>query len=130
AKTTFFSNISHEFRTPLTLLLGPVEDSLNDPDTLPENKIRMDVAYRNALRMQKLVNTLLEFSRIEAGRLEGKFTKVDICTLTQDLASTFRSAIEKAGMQLRFDHNEIKDEVYVDVDMWEKIVLNLVSNAF
>jgi len=130
AKTTFFSNISHEFRTPLTLLLGPVEDSLNDPNTLPENKIRMDVAYRNALRMQKLVNTLLEFSRIEAGRLEGKFTKVDICTLTQDLASTFRSAIEKAGMQLSFDHNEIKDEVYVDVDMWEKIVLNLVSNAF
>jgi PAS domain S-box-containing protein len=130
AKTTFFSNISHEFRTPLTLLLGPVEDALNDDRTIPENKIRLDVAYRNALRMQKLVNTLLDFSRIEAGRMEGKFTRVDICALTQDLASTFRSAIEKAGMQLKFDCSEIKNEVYVDTDMWEKIVLNLISNAF
>lgn len=130
AKTTFFSNISHEFRTPLTLLLGPVEDALNDPDTRPENKLRMDVAYRNALRMQRLVNTLLEFSRIEAGRVEGKFSKVDICTLTNDLASTFRSAIEKAGMQLQFNCGAINDEVYVDVEMWEKIVLNLISNAF
>ena len=130
AKTIFFSNISHEFRTPLTLLLGPVEDALNDPDTNPDNKLRMDVAYRNALRMQRLVNTLLEFSRIEAGRMEGKFARVDICTFTQDLASTFRSAIEKAGMQLQFHCGKINDEVYVDVDMWEKIVLNLISNAF
>lgn len=130
AKTTFFSNISHEFRTPLTLLLGPIEDALHDPVTTPQNKTRMEVAYRNALRMQRLVNTLLEFSRIEAGRMQGRFTKVDICSLTQDLASTFRSAIEKAGMQLIFDCRAIHKEVYVDVDMWEKIVLNLISNAF
>lgn len=130
AKTTFFSNISHEFRTPLTLLLGPVEDALHDERTIPENRVRMDVAHRNALRMQKLVNTLLDFSRIEAGRMEGKFARVDICAFTQDLSSTFRSAIEKAGMQLHFDCNEIRQEVYVDVDMWEKIVLNLISNAF
>jgi PAS domain S-box-containing protein len=130
AKTTFFSNISHEFRTPLTLLLGPIEDALNDPATVQENKMRMDVAYRNALRMQKLVNTLLDFSRIEAGRTEGKFSRVDICAFTQELAGTFRSAIEKAGMQLVFDCDKIKNEVYVDIDMWEKIVLNLISNAF
>lgn len=130
AKTTFFSNISHEFRTPLTLLLGPMEEVMADEHTIPVNKIRVETAYRNALRMQKLVNTLLDFSKIEAGRLEGKFSKVDICTLTQDLASTFRSAIEKAGMQLLFNCDPIKDDVYVDVDMWEKIVLNLVSNAF
>ncbi|MCU7549440.1 ATP-binding protein [Chitinophagaceae bacterium LB-8] len=130
AKTTFFSNISHEFRTPLTLLLGPIEEALNDLNTIEENKRRMDIAYRNALRMQRLVNTLLEFSRIEAGRIEGWFTKVDICSLTQELASTFRSAIEKAGLQLQFHCEDIKSEVYVDVDMWEKIVLNLISNAF
>lgn len=130
AKTIFFSNISHEFRTPLTLLLGPIEDVLNDPATIPDNKERMSVAYRNALRMQKLVNTLLEFSRIEAGRVEGKFSRVDICSFTQDLASAFRSAIEKAGMQLNFHCQEINEEVYIDVEMWEKIVLNLVSNAF
>jgi PAS domain S-box-containing protein len=130
AKTTFFSNISHEFRTPLTLLLGPIEDALNNPQAIGDNQVRLDVAYRNALRMQKLVNTLLEFSRIEAGRVEGKFTRVDIGALTEDLASTFRSAIEKAGMKLKIIKGDIRDEVYADIDMWEMIILNLVSNAF
>ena len=130
AKTTFFSNISHEFRTPLTLLLAPVEDVMNDTSLTSENKIRMEVAYRNALRMQKLVNTLLEFSRIEAGRNEGKFRRVDICTFTEDLASTFRSAIERSGMHLRMGCQKINGEVYVDTDMWERIILNLISNAF
>ena len=130
AKTIFFSNISHEFRTPLTLLLGPIEETLNDPGNADATRSRMDTAYRNALRMQKLVNTLLEFSRIEAGRVEGKFTLVDICVYTRDLASSFRSAIEKAGMRLVIACDEIQGEVYVDLDMWEKIVLNLVSNAF
>lgn len=130
AKTTFFSNISHEFRTPLTLLLAPVEDVLSDGGIQQEHKARLEVAYRNALRMQKLVNTLLEFSRIEAGRMEGKFVPVDIGAFTEDLASIFRSAIEKAGMQLNVHYEEVNGEVYVDPDMWEQIILNLVSNAF
>ena len=130
AKTTFFSNISHEFRTPLTLLLGPIEDTLKNPENVEGTRARMDTAYRNTLRMQKLVNTLLEFSRIEAGRVEGKFSAVDICMFTRDLASSFRSAIERAGMELIFDCASINSEVYVDVEMWEKIVLNLVSNSF
>lgn len=130
AKTLFFSNISHEFRTPLTLLLGPIEDLLNDPASIESNKYRIGVAYRNALRMQKLVNTLLEFSRIEAGRLEGQFRRVDIGSLTLDLVSTFRSAIEKAGMELHTSRGPIPDDVYVDVELWERIILNLVSNAF
>ena len=130
AKTIFFSNISHEFRTPLTLLLGPIEDAMNDPDDVPNNRLRMGVAYRNALRMQKLVNTLLEFSRIEAGRMDGQFIAVDITAFTADLASSFHSAIEKAGMKLHLDMEPVTDEVYVDTVMWEKIILNLVSNAF
>ncbi|WP_052273511.1 ATP-binding protein [Flavihumibacter solisilvae] len=130
AKTTFFSNISHEFRTPLTLLMGPIEEALHDPKTIEENMVRMDVAYRNALRMQRLVNTLLQFSRIEAGRVDGRYRKVNLSSITLELASTFRSAIEKAGMKLEFHSEEITSDVYVDMDMWEKIVLNLVSNAF
>ncbi len=130
AKTLFFSNISHEFRTPLTLLLGPIEDLLNDPASLETNKYRIGVAYRNALRMQKLVNTLLEFSRIEAGRLEGQYRRVDIATLTLDLVSTFRSAVEKAGMELHVRQGPIAGDVYVDPELWERIILNLVSNAF
>jgi signal transduction histidine kinase len=130
SKTIFFSNISHEFRTPLTLLLGPIEDVLNNPDSIGIDKYRMGIAHRNALRMQKLVNTLLEFSRIEAGRIEGRFTPVDICAFTRELASSFRSAIEKAGMQLYTPCDNFSAEVYLDVDMWEMIILNLVSNAF
>jgi signal transduction histidine kinase len=130
AKTIFFSNISHEFRTPLTLLLGPIEDVLNDPETSADNHYRMGVAYRNVLRMQKLVNSLLEFSRIEAGRKDGRFSPTDICTLTRDLASTFRAAVEKAGLQLEVHCADNIDPVYIDTDMWEQIVLNLLANAF
>ena len=130
AKTIFFSNISHEFRTPLTLLLGPIEDAINNPGDAAENKIRLEIAHRNALRMQKLVNTLLDFSKIEANRLEGRFIPVDICNITEDLTSIFRSAIEKAGMALQFVCNNVTEPVYLDVDMWEKIILNLLSNAF
>lgn len=130
AKTTFFSNISHEFRTPLTLLLGPIEDALLEPDNVEANTQRMEVAFRNALRMQKLVNMLLDFSRIEAGRMDTRMQAIDIGAFTEGLVSTFRSAIEKAGMALIVDCREVTDTVYVDPDMWEKIVLNLVSNAF
>ncbi len=129
AKTTFFSNISHEFRTPLTLLLGPIEDAMLEPDATAANAKRMEVAFRNALRMQKLVNTLLDFSRIEAGRLDARIQAVDIGPFTEGLVSTFRSAVEKAGMALIVDIH-VKGNAYVDSDMWEKIVLNLVSNAF
>jgi len=129
AKTTFFSNISHELRTPLTLMLAPIEDSLQDAEISGENRRRLDIAHRNARRLLKLVNTLLDFSRIEAGRMNAKFQPVNLSEYTHDLASTFRAAIEKAGMALEV---ETEDDVngYVDTDMWEKIVLNLLSNAF
>ncbi len=129
AKTTFFSNISHEFRTPLTLMAGPIEDLLNDPSTIPANRARMEIAHRNVFRLLKLVNTLLDFSRIEAGRMRASFELVNISQVTKDLASTFRSAIEKAGMQLVVEADD-RLEAYVDIDMWEKIVLNILSNAF
>ncbi|NIJ52966.1 ATP-binding protein [Dyadobacter arcticus] len=129
-KTAFFTNISHEFRTPLTLLLGPVEEFLADPAMDQDVKARMGPVYRNVLRMQKLVNTLLEFSRIEAGRIHATFRAIDISAFTTDLASTFRSAIEKAGLKLSIKSFPINDPVFVDTDMWEKIILNLISNAF
>lgn len=130
AKTIFFSNISHEFRTPLTLLLGPIEDLVNDR-TLDEHKqAKAEVAYRNAHRMQKLVNLLLDFSKIEAGRMEANFIAVDIGEVTADLASNFRSAVEKAGMQLVVKNHSASSTAMVDIEMWEKIILNLLSNAF
>ena len=132
AKTTFFSNVSHEFRTPLTLLVGPLEDGLADIGTPlpPVHRERQEVAHRNALRLLRLVNTLLDFSRIEAGRIDATFEPTDLATFTAELASGFRSAIEKAGVELVVHCNPLPADVYVDREMWEKIVLNLLSNAF
>lgn len=132
AKTTFFSNVSHEFRTPLTLMLSPLEDVLNTANgNLPiEYRENLDIAHRNALRLLKLVNTLLDFSRIESNRIQASYEPLDLCVLTKDLASNFRSAIEKAGMELIIDCEDLGAPVYADREMWEKIVLNLMSNAF
>jgi signal transduction histidine kinase len=129
AKTIFFSNVSHEFRTPLTLILAPLQDALAETNQ-PRERERLELLQRNALRLQKLVNNLLDFSRIEAGRIRASFEPTDLTALTTELASVFRSAIEKAGMRLIVDCRTISEPVYVDRDMYEKIVLNLLSNAF
>jgi signal transduction histidine kinase/DNA-binding response OmpR family regulator len=130
AKTQFFSNVSHEFRTPLTLMLGPLEEVLSSDRLDTRARAELDVAHRNALRLLRLVNTLLDFSRIEAGRAQATFAQVDLVALTVDLASTFRSAVERGGLTLRVDCPALPEPVFVDRDMWEKIVLNLLSNAF
>jgi PAS domain S-box-containing protein len=129
AKTAFFSNVSHEFRTPLTLILGPLEEALAETHE-PGPRGRLELLHRNALRLQKLVNTLLDFSRIEAGRIQASFEPTDLAALTGELASVFRSAVEKAGMRLIVHCPPLGEPVYVDRDMWEKVVLNLLSNAF
>ena len=130
AKTLFFSNVSHEFRTPLTLMLGPLEDTLRAHEGLtPEDRERLELAHRNSLRLLKLVNTLLDFSRIEAGRTEACYEPVDLPRVTLELASLFRSAIERAGLRLIINSEEIGEQVFVDREMWEKIVFNLLSNA-
>jgi signal transduction histidine kinase len=132
AKTAFFSNVSHEFRTPLTLILGPLEQELAERDApLPElRRERLETAHRNSLRLLKLVNTLLDFSRLEAGRLDAHYQETDLAQYTAELASVFRSAIERADLKLHVDCPELPERVFVDRDMWEKVVLNLVSNAF
>ncbi|TDC59202.1 response regulator [Micromonospora sp. KC207] len=129
AKTSFFANVSHEFRTPLTLVLGPLEDLLAD-QTLPEAHIdQLTVMHRNALRLLKLVNTVLDFSRLESGRLAAHYQPTDLADYTARLASTFRSATERVGLRLAVDCPPLPAPVFVDRDMWEKIVLNLVANA-
>jgi K+-sensing histidine kinase KdpD len=185
AKTMFFSNISHEFRTPLTLMLGPLEvtdaqfhlivhllATLNTRLTQYEHirlitqdllhsaelkieKDQLTLIHRNALRLYKLVNSLLDFSRLEDGRAQANYEPVALDNVTQDLASIFRPATERypglcvlrpftftdhfslsllickhrANVQLVVECEELDQPVYVDKDMWEKIVLNLLSNA-
>ena len=132
AKTTFFSNISHELRTPLTLMLGPIEDMVRKPEheVLPENRALAELARRNGQRLLKLVNTLLDFSRLEAGRMQANFQAIDLAAFTADLAGVFRSAIEKAGVTYTVVCEPLPESIHVDREMWEKIVLNLLSNAF
>lgn len=129
AKTAFFSNVSHEFRTPLTLIRGPIEDALARPDgVLGGDSLR--AVHRNAIRMLRLVNSLLDFSRLEAGRLQASFEPTDLAELTAGLAASFRSLVESSGMALTVECPPLRAPVDVDRGHWEKIVLNLLSNAF
>jgi signal transduction histidine kinase len=132
AKTAFFSNVSHEFRTPLTLMLGPLQDLLSRSQThlTPMAKDQLELVNRNGARLLRLVNTLLDFTRIEAGRIKAVYQATDLAAFTVELAGVFRSATERAGLHLRVDCQPTRDVAYVDRDMWEKIVLNLISNAF
>jgi PAS domain S-box-containing protein len=132
AKTAFFSNVSHEFRTPLTLILGPLQDLLARGEAgLPAGeRALVESAQRNAKRLLKLVNTLLDFARIEAGRAQASYQPTELSALTADLASNFRSACELAGLRLMVDCPPLGEAVFVDREMWEKVVLNLLSNAF
>jgi signal transduction histidine kinase len=130
-KTQFLSNVSHEFRTPLTLMLGPIEDGLSDVSAplSGRQKARFELAHDNALRLLKLVNALLDFSKLEAGRLQASFAPVDVSQFTAELAGMFQSAAEKPGIELTIDAPSLSAPVWLDRDMWEKIVPNLVSNA-
>jgi len=130
AKTDFFSNVSHEFRTPLTLMLGPLEDLLHNPQLTAQDHDQVEMIYRNGLRLLRLVNSLLDFSRIESGRVEATYHPISLDTYTTELASIFQSTMEKAGLMLTIDCEPLPEPVYVDIQMWEKIVLNLISNAF
>ncbi len=131
-KTQFFSNVSHEFRTPLTLMLGPVEEARREAEEhgLQDQSARLEVVERNSRRLLRLVNTLLDFSRLEAGRVEASYEPTDVAAVTADLASSFRSTMERGGLRLVVVADPLDEPVWVDREMWEKIVLNLLSNAF
>jgi signal transduction histidine kinase len=105
AKTAFFSNISHEFRTPLTLILGSLQDVLSNGAAAlsGDQNSRLEAAQRNSLRLLKLVNTLLEFTRLEAGRTHAAFQPVDLASATVQSASLFESAFAEAGLTLTID---------------------------
>ncbi len=130
AKTTFFSNISHEFRTPLTLIMGPVEELRGRlAQAEPQVREELEAVHRNGLRLSKLVNTLLDFSRMEAGRMQARYAPADLASVTAELASLFRSAVERAGLRFEVDCPPLREPVHLDRDLWEKVVLNLLSNA-
>ena len=128
AKTLFFSNISHELRTPLTLMLGPTTDALRSPARILEGH-DLEIVHRNALRLQKLVGSLLDFARIEAGRAPVSLAPIRLDIFTRELAHAFDSAMREAGLAYEVSCEPLPRPVLIDPDMWEKILLNLISNA-
>ncbi len=129
AKTDFLANVSHELRTPLTLLLGPAEDALADEsDQLPERqRRRVEMVTRNGRRMLQLVNSLLDYSRLEAGEDDARFSLVDVGAYTAELVSMFESVAERVGLDLVVECEPAR--AFLDRDHWSKIVVNLLSNA-
>ncbi|PRP76869.1 response regulator receiver ATP-binding protein [Planoprotostelium fungivorum] len=144
ARTVFFTNVSHEFKTPITLTLGPLEDLLNrernvyakdvlshkKPNLDPTQTRKIDLIYRNSLRLLKLVNNLLDFSNLDNGEFNGKFEVVDVRELTIECCNLFESSFQKSKLIFLVDCEEVTGEVLVDRDMFEKIVLNMISNSF
>ena len=121
----FVGVCSHEFRTPL---MGPLEDSLCDIQSPlpPAQRQRLELVYRNALRLLKHVNSLLDFSRVQASRIQAVFEPTNMSELTCDLASVFRALIERAGVWYVVDVESLEEVVYLDGEMYEKIVFNLL----
>ncbi|HEU4851470.1 MAG TPA: ATP-binding protein [Telluria sp.] len=131
SKSAFLANASHELRTPLTLIEGPLGTLLDDPAERLSGAAResLEMARRNTSRMKVLVNSLLDFAKIEAGRMAPQLEPVDLGVLTAELASLFRSGFAAAGIDYEVDVRPGEIHTLVDHEMWEKIVLNLLSNA-
>ena len=129
AKSAFFTNISHELRTPLTLIGGPVEDALDEPGLDPAVRRHLELVARNTGRLRVLVDQLLDLTRIDAGRVEPHVVETDVAELVRGLAASFRPAVHRVGLTFTTDVPDLDRPAFVDRDMVERIVLNLLSNA-
>ena len=128
-KSRFFANISHEFRTPLTLILGPLETLLSN-DVNSKSKQLLYMVRRNALRLQHLINQLLALSKLQAGRMTLRVRRVNLAAFLRTLVMAFASLAESKQIQLSFKASSNEIWAYVDRDAVEKIITNLLSNAF
>ncbi|AYB35190.1 tetratricopeptide repeat protein [Chryseolinea soli] len=129
AKSRFFANISHEFRTPLTLIISPLQNCLSQPHAgLGTDDIRM--MHRHATRLHMLINQMLDLSRIESGKMRLQVEEKDIHHTVRTLCSVFQSQADQRGMDYQVIVSDEVGSGFIDVDKLEKIVYNLVSNAF
>ena len=128
-KTRFFTNISHEFRTPLTLILGPAKQIL-EKSKEEKTKTKADLIQRSARKLNRLVDELLDISKIESGEMKLKARQVNLVTVVRDTVFSFHSLAERKQITLKFhcDDNEII--AYIDKDKTDKILTNVLSNAF
>jgi signal transduction histidine kinase/CheY-like chemotaxis protein len=125
AKNNLFTNISHEFRTPLTLILGPMEELQRKN---PENEV-FKIIHRNANRLLELINQLLDISKLESGQLQPEIRKIALPSFFKRLSSSFNSLAESKGIVFSIQQNYDEIEGFIDTDKTEKIVNNLLANA-
>ncbi|MEJ2614076.1 MAG: ATP-binding protein, partial [Ignavibacteriaceae bacterium] len=128
-KTNFFTNVSHEFRTPLTLILGPVKQILENSSN---NRIReeAEIIFKNAKKLNRLVDQLLDLSRIEAGQMKLRVVKQNIIPFIKEIMSAFKPFAESKNISFRFNPSVEEIFIYIDRDKVERIINNLLSNAF
>ncbi|QIE58884.1 response regulator [Rasiella rasia] len=128
-KSNFFTNISHEFRTPLTLISGPIEKQLENSKLANEDRKDLEMVQRNSKRLLDLVDQLLDLSKLESGNLKLRIKEGSVSMLLKSLAGAFQYKAEKRDINYHVDIEEIKDS-WFDADAIEKIVVNLLTNAF
>ncbi|MGK7929731.1 MAG: response regulator [Spirulina sp.] len=125
-KTEFFQNISHEFRTPLTLMIGPLESAIDRREALPFD--RAQIALRNSRRLLRLVNQLLDLQRLDAGRMQPSFRPCNLAEFTLQIVETFRPYCQRKGLHLD-TQLEPTSLIYLDGEKFDKVLYNLLSNA-
>ncbi|KAK6907214.1 hypothetical protein I203_101204 [Kwoniella mangroviensis CBS 8507] len=128
AKTAWFRGAAHDLRSPLTLIAGPLSDLLDDNPT-PKQRLAITTAQRNIDRLMRLINALMDFSRLEAGRMEGRFLPTDLGEFTTGLAGLFRPAVERLGIQYTIDVEPRDQLTYVDPTLFETVLSNIIGNA-
>ena len=128
-KSRFFTNISHEFRTPLTLILGPVKQIV---EKLSDGKMKdeLSIVHKNANKLLGLVNQLMDISKLESGNMKLRTTPINYIPLLQALTLSFASYAERKRITLKFNSADDELVVYIDKDKIEKIMTNVLSNAF
>ncbi|MFC2113516.1 ATP-binding protein [Bacteroidota bacterium] len=130
-KSRFFANISHEFRTPLTLLMGPINDlAKNRPDLAEGDKNLLRMMHRNVGRLMSLINQLLDLSKLEIGKVTLQVAEADLTAFVRRIVISFLSLAESKKIQYEYNLTELPGRVYFDGDKLEKILTNLISNAF
>lgn len=129
AKLQFFINISHEIRTPMTLIIGPLQKMLRS-DSDPERQKNYGIMYRNADRILDLINQLMDIRKIDKGQMRLRFQEVDVVSMIRDICIDFEYQSAQQKIKLNCVHDNPQIPVWVDYRNFDKIIVNILSNAF